>query len=306
MSQASFSKFIRILAVQQRKVDMQSPSTQAMGSDPNAVAIFPDLSALRAEQNVAWSRGDYSKIGVTLQITGEELAEATNPLPGSKVLDVAAGNGNATLAFARRWCNVTSTDIVPSLLENGRGRAAAEGLDVEFQTADAENLPFRSGSFDIVTSTFGAMFATSQMRTATELMRVCRSGGRVALANWTPRSFVGALFQTMAQYLPSPDGVYPATQWGSESWLNDAFSPSAEVIKMNLKNFNFRYRSAEHFIDYFRCWYGPLHCAFNALDRENQLSLEQDIVTTIDLFNIATDGSMVVPSEYAEIIITKV
>ena len=307
MSQASFSQFVRLLAAQQNQHNAQTPGTQTE-TDMNtsaSIEMAPDFGAIKAKQNAAWSSGDYAKIGTTLQITGEELAEATNPAPESKVLDVAGGNGNATLAFARRWCEVTSTDYVQSLLDNGQRRAEAEGLDVEFQTADAENLPFDDQTFDIVTSTFGVMFTPNQTRAADELMRVCRSGGKIAMTNWTPRSFIGELFKTLGKHVPPPAGVQSPAQWGSESWINQAFSSDAEVIVMNLKNFNLRYRSAEHFVEFFRTWYGPVHKAFLALDQAGQDKLNKDILDKISQFNVATDGSMIVPSEYAEIVITK-
>ena len=307
MSQASFSQFVRLLAAQQHHHNAQimGNSTETNMNNSASIEKAPDFGAIKAKQNAAWSSGDYAKIGTTLQITGEELAEATNPAPGSRVLDVAGGNGNATLAFARRWCDVTSTDYVQSLLDNGQRRAEAEGLNVEFQTADAENLPFEDATFDIVTSTFGVMFTPNQFQAAGELMRVCQSGGKIAMTNWTPRSFIGELFKTLGKHVPPPPGVQSPAQWGSETWINEAFSPGAEVIVMNLKNFNLRYRSPDHFVEFFRTWYGPVHKAFLALDEAGQQKLNSDILETINQFNVATDGSMIVPSEYAEIVITK-
>ena len=271
----------------------------------NNIVTAPDYTAIKTKQNVAWSSGDYAKIGTTLQITGEELAEAVGPTPGSKVLDVAGGNGNATLAFARRWTDVTSTDYVQSLLDGGRKRAEAEGYDIQFQVADAENLPFDQGSFDVVTSTFGVMFTPNQKQSASELMRVCRPGGKIAMANWTMESFIGALFKTLGKNVPPPAGVQSPALWGSEEWINETFGPESEDISIELKNFNFRYRSADHFIDFFRTFYGPVHKAFAALDDEGQEILYNDILETIAKFNEATDGSMIVPSQYAQIIITK-
>ena len=268
----------------------------------NSVA---DYSAIKTKQNAAWSSGDYARIGTTVQITGEELAEATNPVPGSKVLDVAGGNGNATLAFARRWCDVTSTDYVQSLLDSGRARAEAEGYDVRFQRADAENLPFEDGSFNIVTSTFGVMFTPNQKQAASELMRVCRPGGKIALANWTPESFIGALFKTLGKHVPPPPGVQSPARWGSKAWIDETFAPEAEDISITMKNFNFRYLSPDHFIDFFRTFYGPVHKAFLALEDAGREKLADDIRQTVADFNVATDGSMIVPSEYAEIVITK-
>ena len=192
-----------------------------------------------------------------------------------------------------------------SLLDNGQRRAEAEGLVVDFQTADAENLPFNNETFDIVTSTFGVMFTPNQTQAAGELMRVCRPGGKIAMTNWTPRSFIGELFKTLGKHVPPPVGVQSPAQWGSETWINQASSSEAEVIVMNLKSFNFRYHSAEHFVDFFRTWYGPVHKAFLALDQAGKDKLNNDILEKTSQFNVATDGSMIVPSEYAEVVITK-
>jgi len=277
------------------------PKEKTMTSATNPA---PDYSAIKTKQNAAWSSGDYAKIGTTLQITGEKLAEAAEPVPGSQVLDVASGNGNATLAFARRCCAVTSTDYVQSLLDDGRVRAEAEGYDVAFQTADAEALPFEDESFDIVTSTFGVMFTPNQKQAASELIRVCRPGGKIALANWTPDSFIGALFKTLGKHVPPPAGVQSPALWGDREWIKEIFS-AAGSISMTMENFNFRYMSVEHFVDFFRTFYGPVHKAFLALDEEGQEALADDIVKTIAQYNVATDGSMIVPGEYAQIVITK-
>ncbi|MEP0943840.1 MAG: class I SAM-dependent methyltransferase [Rhizobiaceae bacterium] len=271
----------------------------------NQSTASPDYAAIKVKQNAAWSSGDYAKIGTTLQITGEELAEAANPGSGAKVLDVAGGNGNATIAFARRWCDVTSTDYVESLLEGGRKRAEAEGYSVAFQKADAENLPFEDGSFDMVVSTFGVMFTPNQNQSASELMRVCRSNGKIGMANWTPASFIGALFKTLGKHVPPPAGVKSPAQWGASSWIEERFSAESSDISIVLKNFNFRYASPKQFVDFFRTFYGPVHKAFLALDERGQVDLENDILETVKQFNVATDGSMIVPSEYAEIIITR-
>lgn len=271
----------------------------------NTTNIAPDYAAIKIKQNAAWSSGNYAKIGSTLQITGEELAEAVNPTPGAKVLDVASGNGNATLAFARRWTNVTSTDYVQSLLDGGRKRAEADGFDVHFQTADAENLPFEDASFDIVTSTFGVMFTPNQKQAASELMRVTRAGGKIALANWTMESFIGALFKTLGKNVPPPAGVQSPAMWGSKEWIHETFASDGTAISMELKNFNFRYPSPEYFVEFFRTYYGPVHKAFLSLDEAGQQKLDNDIRETVAQYNVADDGSMMVPSEYAQIVITK-
>ncbi|MEH6725730.1 MAG: methyltransferase domain-containing protein, partial [Hyphomicrobiales bacterium] len=209
------------------------------------------------------------------------------------------------LAFARRWHNVTSTDYVASLLESGKARAEAEGHNVDFRIADAEALPFEANSFDAVVSTFGVMFTPNQKQAASELVRVCKPGGQIGMANWTPGSFIGQLFKTLGKHVTPPAGVQSPAQWGSQAWLDETFSASASLIRVSQRHFNFRYRSPAHFIDVFRTLYGPVHKAFLSLDADGQAALEADILALIAEFNIATDGSMNAPAEYAEIIITK-
>ena len=265
--------------------------------------ITTDYEAIKSKQNAAWSSGNYAVVGTTLQIVGETLAEEMDLAPGAKVLDVAAGNGNATLAFARRWHDVTSSDYVPALLNGGQNRAKAEGLDVAFREADAEALPFESETFDAVVSTFGVMFTPNQSQAASELLRVTRPGGQIGMANWTPSSFIGRLFKLLGGYVAPPPGVNSPALWGDESWLENTFGPSSTAMTVHMRTFNFRYRSPAHFVDVFRTLYGPVHKAFLALDAEGQAALESDIIALIDEFNIATDGSMNAPAEYAEVII---
>jgi SAM-dependent methyltransferase len=266
---------------------------------------MPDYPAIKLKQNAAWSSGDYAKIGTTLQIVGESLAEALDLSPDSKVLDVAAGNGNATLAFARRWCEVTSTDYVEKLLDQGRSRAEAEALSVAYQVADAEQLPFEDETFDAVVSTFGVMFAPNQLKAASEMMRVCRSGGKIGMANWTPESFIGQLFKTLGKYVAPPGGVNSPAAWGSRAWIEGVFSGKSKSLEINDCAFVFRYRSPKHFVDFFRHYYGPVHKAFTTLDPSGQDALEEDILALVERFNTANDGSMRVPSSYAEVIIAK-
>jgi ubiquinone/menaquinone biosynthesis C-methylase UbiE len=264
-----------------------------------------DLKALKARQQTTWSSGDYAIIGTTLQIVGECLAEAMDLRAGQTVLDVAAGNGNATLAAARRWCEVTSTDYVEALLDIGRRRAEAEGLQVKFQVADAENLPFADASFDAVVSTFGGMFSPDQDRTAAEMMRVCRSGGRIGLANWTPEGFIGQMFKTIGKYLPPPAGVKSPAVWGTREWLQTTFGAAASTVAAEPRHFTFRYRSAQHFLDVFRTYYGPVLKAFETLDEAGGKALARDIIDLIGRSNTSGDETMVVPSEYLEVVITK-
>ncbi|MNO70161.1 Demethylrebeccamycin-D-glucose O-methyltransferase [compost metagenome] len=264
-----------------------------------------DLTALKNRQMASWASGDYAVIGTTLQIVGEQLAEACDLLCDERVLDVAAGNGNATLAAARRGCQVTSTDYVAALLERGEERARAERLNVSFQVADAEALPFADGSFDAVLSTFGVMFTPDQPKAAAELARVCRPGGRIGLANWTPEGFVGQMFKTLGQHLPPAPGANPPSRWGTEAWLHEHFDERDFLLQVTRRTFNFRYRSAAHFIDTFRQWYGPVHKAFAALPADGAKALEADLTELINRMNRAGDKSLVVPSEYLEVVITR-
>ncbi len=281
---------------------MASPAT-ATTAAPSAPA--PDLVALKTRQQGAWSSGNYAIVGSTLQIVGEELCEALDLKSGSKVLDVAAGNGMMSLAAARRWCDVTSTDYVPALLERGRARAAAEGMTIAFEEADAENLPFDDNSFDTVVSTFGVMFTPNQDRAAAELLRVCRPKGQIGLANWTPEGFIGQVFKTLGKYLPPPAGTRSPAMWGTRARLTEMFDAGARSIKAELRLFNFRYRSPSHFLDVFKTYYGPVLKAFAALEPAKQEELHNDLHALIVRMNRSGDATMVVPSEYLEVIVTK-
>lgn len=268
-------------------------------------ATSPDLDVIKTRQRVAWSSGNYAVVGTTLQIVGEELCEALDLRSGRKVLDVAAGNGMASLAAARRWCDVVSTDYVASLLERGRARASAEGLSIEFKEADAEALPFADNSFDTVLSTFGVMFTPNQDQAASELLRVCKPGGQIGLTNWTPDGFIGHMFKTLGKYLPPPAAAKSPLLWGTRTRLTEMFGPAATWIKTESRYFNFRYRSAEHFVEVFRTYYGPMLKAFSALEVPQQTRLEKDLYDLIARMNKADDGTMAVPSEYLEVIIAK-
>jgi SAM-dependent methyltransferase len=273
--------------------------------NPGSAAAASDLAALKTRQQAAWASGNYAVVGTTLQIVAEELCEALDLRPGRKVLDVAAGNGAASLAAARRWCDVISTDYVPSLLERGRARASAEGLAIEFKEADAEALPFADGTFDTVVSTFGVMFTPKQDQAAAELLRVCKSGGQIGLANWTPDGFIGQIFRTLGKYLPPPADVKSPMLWGTRERLAEMFGPASVSIRIEPRRFNFRYLSAEHFLDVFKTYYGPMLKAFAALDEGKQNDLKVDLLALVARMNKANDGGMVVPSEYLEIVIVK-
>ena len=262
-----------------------------------------DLAAVKNKQHLAWSSGDYAVVGTTLQIVGESLCEALDLRADERVLDVAAGNGNATLAAARRWCDVVSTDYVPALLERGRARASAEGLPVKFEEADAENLPYTDHSFDVVLSTFGVMFTPDQDKAAAEMARACKPCGRIGLANWTPTSFIGELFKLMGKYVAPAAGVKSPALWGTEARLRELFGERLDQIKIESKHFAFRYHSAVHWLEVFRTFYGPMHKAFGALDAAKQDALADDLIDLAEKFNRATDGTLVAPSEYLEVVI---
>ena len=264
-----------------------------------------DLAAVKTRQQAAWSAGNYAVVGTTLQIVGENLCEALDLRAGSRVLDVAAGNGNATLAAARRWCEVTSTDYVSSLLESGRARALAEGHTIRFQEADAENLPFPDASFDAVMSTFGVMFTPNQEKAASELARVCKPGGKIGLANWTPESFIGQLFKTIGKYIPPAPGVKSPGLWGTKARLEELFGKIAQEIRTTSREFNFRYRSPTHWIEVFRTYYGPMTKTFGALDTMKQTAFTQELLALIDSRNRSGDRTLVLPSEYLEVVIER-
>ena len=268
----------------------------------NAPVDFP---ALKLRQQAAWGSGDYAVIGTTLQIVGESLAEACDLKYDERVLDVAAGNGNATLAAARRGCVVTSTDYVSTLLDRGAERARAERLDVKFQVADVEALPFDDASFDAVVSTFGVMFAPDHATSAAQMARVCKPGGRIGLANWTPDGFIGQLFKTLGRHVPPPAGVQPPSLWGTDAHVRSLFGEWAATVATTKRIFNFRYRSAAHFVDVFRTWYGPVHKAFGALASDKAAALERDVIDLLERNNVAGPRSLVVPSEYLEIVVTR-
>jgi len=261
-------------------------------------------SSVKARQQAMWASGDFAVIGTTLQIVGENLCEAVDLDAGERVLDVAAGNGNATLAAARRFARVTSTDYVPALLEGGRRRAEAEGLDVDFQVADAEALPFEDARFDVVLSTFGVMFAPDHAQAASELLRVCRPGGRIGLCSWTPEGFLGELFRVVAAYVPPIPGIRSPLFWGSDSSLRELFGRAARVENTK-RSFAFRYRSAEHWVEVFRAYYGPLHKAFAALGADRQSALERDLVALLRRSDRGGAAGLVVPGEYLETVVTR-
>ncbi|HZJ52903.1 MAG TPA: class I SAM-dependent methyltransferase, partial [Myxococcaceae bacterium] len=260
---------------------------------------------IKKKQQGTWASGDFAVIGTTPQIVGEMLAESADIRAGERVLDVAAGNGNATLAAARRFASVTATDYVPALLDKSAARARAEGLAVTYRVADAEELPFPDASFDVVLSTFGAMFTPQHTRSSGEMLRVVRPGGRIGLANWTPEGFIGQLFKVIAGFVPPPAGVKSPLLWGTPAHLEELFGPKASEIRIERRHFNFRYGSIEHFLQIYRDFYGPTHKAFAALDEPRQKALAAGIAALLERLNVAGPHSLVVPGEYLEVVITR-
>jgi SAM-dependent methyltransferase len=264
-----------------------------------------DFAAIKARQQGTWSSGDYAVIGTTLQITGETLCEATEVGAGERVLDVAAGNGNGALAAARRGGEVTASDYVPELLVRAQARAAADGVTIETRDADAEALPFSDDTFDVVLSIFGVMFTPNQERAAAELVRVSRPGGRIGLANWTPDGFVGLMFKIVGRYVPPPGGVRSPLEWGTEARLRELFGDRIQTLDIQRREFVFRYRSAEDWLDTFRRYYGPLHKAFAALDESERKGFEPDLLALANAHNTSVTGGLRIPSEYLEVVAVK-
>lgn len=259
-----------------------------------------DLNAIKARQQKTWATGDYSLIGTTLVIISEQLCESTDVHSGERVLDVATGSGNTALAAARRFCHVTGIDYVPALLENGRQRAAAEHLQVMFQEGDSEHIPFADASFDIVLSTLGVMFTPDQEQAAREVLRVCRSGGKLGLANWTPTGFIGELFRLIGKYVPPPAGLKPASLWGTEERLRELFGDGITSLQTTKRDFLFRARSASHWLELFATYYGPMVTTFKTLEASKFEPFSREVLGLLESYNRAKDGTLVVPSEYLE------
>jgi ubiquinone/menaquinone biosynthesis C-methylase UbiE len=266
----------------------------------------PDLRAVTQVQQQVWSAGDFTKIGNRGQIVGERLCEAVDVIPGERVLDVACGSGNGAIAAARRFAVAVGVDYVPELLANGRERAAAEGLEVEFVEGDAQALPFEDASFDVVISSFGAMFAPDQQRTAAEMLRVTKSGGRIGMANWTPEGLIGGgLFSVIAKHAPPPPGIEPASRWGTEERVQELFGEGVSDLRCEPQTVNFRFRSAEHWLDYFRTYFGPIMIAFARVGEDGAPAFERDLLDMLRSYNRAGDRALVVPAAYLHVIATR-
>jgi len=265
----------------------------------------PELIALKARQQAMWASGDFAVIGTTLQIVGEALCEAADLQSGADVLDVACGNGNASLAAARRFCQVTGIDYVPALLARAAERAAAERLNATFREGDAEYLPFADASFDYVLSTFGVMFAPDQAQAAREMLRVCKPGGRIAIASWTPEGFLGELLRAVSRYVPPPPGAASPLRWGTTGGIAELFPQRAKLVQAERRHFPFRYQNADHFLDVLQRFYGPTHKAFAALDDARRAQLGDELRATFARYDRSTGQSLVVPGEYLEVVIER-
>lgn len=264
----------------------------------------PDFTAIKERQQKTWASGDYSVLGARLVSVAEHLCDTADLHAGWRVLDVATGSGNAAIAAARLGCDVVGVDYVPELLQRGRERAEAEALPVVFVEGDAEALPFPDDTFDAVTSVFGTMFAPDHQTTASELVRVCRPGGTIALASWTPESFLAELFRTLGSYVPPPAGVPSPMMWGSEKHLRKLFGDAITTIQVTERTFTFRFPSPEEYVAFFRRWYGPTFRAFAALDDDGQKALEADLVALARSYDRLGDGATAIPAIYSEAVAT--
>jgi SAM-dependent methyltransferase len=261
-----------------------------------------ELNAIKEKQQKTWASGNYAVIGNQLVIMGERLCEAVDVHSGRKVLDVATGSGNTAISAARRYCDVTGIDYVPELILQAKERAGAERLEITFEVGDAENLPYPDASFDVVLSTVGVMFAPDQEKTAGELLRVCKPGGKIGLANWTPDGFIGNMFRTVGKHVPPPPGIKPPPLWGSEERLRELFGEGVSSLRTTRHSYAFRFLSAEHMIDSFRTYYGPVHKAFESLDVAGQDAFARDLEELVHNWNISGDETVVAPSDYLEVV----
>ena len=262
----------------------------------------PSLTAIKDRQQKTWTSGDYARIGNTLVIIGELLCEAVDVRAGDKILDVATGSGNTAISAARRFCEATGIDYVPELIEHARKRAEVEGLEITFGVGDAEDLPYPDASFDVVLSTLGVMFAPDQEKVAEELLRVCRPGGKIGLANWTPDGFIGNMFRTQGKYVAPPPGIKPPPLWGTEERLRELFSEGVTSLEVTQRSYTWRYPSAKHFLEYFRSYYGPTLKAFESLDEGGQEALAEDLEELLEQWNTSGDATLIVPSDYLEVV----
>lgn len=265
-----------------------------------------DLNEIKTLQQKVWAMGDFSVVANSVYIVAEILAETVDLRAGQKVLDVATGSGNTAIAAARRWCEVTGIDFVPALLERGRERAQAERLQIEFKQGDAEELPFPDSSFDAVLSTFGVMFAPNQEKAAGEMLRVCKPGGKIGMANWTPDGFLGEMFKLPGKYIPKPPGLDPPVLWGTKERIQELFGGGSADIQVNPRQVVFRYLSVDHYIDFMRTHFGPTKITFEKLDPDKQNEYAEEMRGVLRSFHRGEGEKPIqVPSDYLEVVVTK-
>jgi len=264
-----------------------------------------DFSAVKERQKKTWATGDFAMIGWNTVFPGELACEALQLRAGHKLLDVATGSGNVALSAARRNCDVVGIDYVPELIERARARADAESLPVRFEVADCEQIPFPDKSFDRVLSIYGSMFAPDQEKAAAELIRVCRTGGQIGMANWTPDGFWGQTFGLVGKYVPPPAGVRPPPEWGTEKRLKELFSAATSLMKINKRSALFRYRDNAHWIDVFKTWFGPIMLVLEKLDGKGRLDFLRELDDTLTRFNVSGDDTLVISADYLEVAIVK-
>jgi ubiquinone/menaquinone biosynthesis C-methylase UbiE len=266
-----------------------------------------DIEALKQGQQRTWSEGDFSMVAGLVMPVAEGLVEAMEIVPGERILDVACGSGNGALAAARRsWGDVVGVDFVPALLERGRERAAVERLDVEFVEGDAAELPFEDASFDVVISIFGAMFAPEQEKAAAELLRVCKPGGRIGMANWVPDGPVSEMFATLAKYAPPPPGFVPPVLWGTEDRVRQLFGAGISELRAERRVSRQPFRSADHYLDFFRSYFGPIKLAFERAGAEKEDALTAELRDRLEKSNVAGGReALVLEPEYLQVVATR-
>ena len=261
----------------------------------------PDFAAITGRQQATWALGDFNILAQQIMPVSEALIQAVDPRPGERVLDIACGSGNAALIAARRYCDVTGIDYVPALIDRAKQRAAADGVSVDFRVADAQALPFPDASFDVVVSCFGIMFAPDQGKAAAELLRVCKPGGRIALANWKPEGFGGEIFRETARFVPPPPGLQPPVRWGTEAALRELVGSGLKQLKVEHRSFIQYFRSIEHVIEVMRTYFGPVQRAFQMNQGDKERELKEALTSVFSRWNRASDGTAVILCEYAQV-----
>lgn len=269
-------------------------------------AASPEMESLKTRLKSMWMAGDFGQIAKVIEASADEFIERLALKPGQPVLDVACGNGNLAIPAARTGAKVTGVDIAPKLLVQARERAKAEDLDIQFDEGDAESLPYGDASFDEVVTMYGAMFAPRPALVSAELIRVCKPGGRIAMANWTPGGFIGQMFKTTAKHVPPPPNMESPVKWGDEATVRERLSDGIASVEATPRMciFKLPFSPAET-VELFRTYYGPTQRAFAALDEDGQAALRKDLDELWSQNNQATDNTTYVEAEYLEVIATR-